>query len=131
MAAKRTKYIVEVSGYHAGRHILEVVSSFGDEAGRYVTGSPFGCSKTYKVRSDYEAIVKLLAEHACLINGSLQVGDVIKVPGYGFPMYISELDGIQAVLHPAWQDEKKQWHPMTAGFRLHTPLDTNYESINE
>lgn len=40
-----------------------------------------------------------------------KVGDAVRVPGYGFPMYISELNGIQATLHPAWQDEKKDRGP--------------------
>ena len=128
MVSKRTKYIVEVSGYHAGTHILEVVF-VGDEAGRYVMGSPFGCSRTYQVGSDYEAVVHLLNEHGCRLVNYLKVGDVIKVAGYGYPMYIGELNNLSAVLYPAWHDEKGDWHAMTAGFRLHTALTGKEERV--
>lgn len=125
----RTKYIIEVAGYHAGTHIVEVVF-VGNEAGRYVTGAPFGCSKTYRVDSDYEAVCRLLTEHASPLVNYLKVGDVVKLPGYGFPMQIGELNDLSAVLYPAWHDEKKQWHSITVGFRLHTTLDTKFERVN-
>jgi hypothetical protein len=65
----------------------------------------------------------------CPDENPLSVGDVIKIASYGFPMYIGELENLSAVLYPAWHDEKRDWHPMTAGFRLHTVLTGKEERV--
>lgn len=61
---------------------------------------------------------------------TIKVGDVVRVPGYGYPLYVSELSKGSAVLHPAWHDHKGNWHAMTSGFRLHTVLDSKVEKVN-
>ena len=68
----------------------------------------------------------------------LNVGDVVRIMGYGFPLYINWIGiphikgkSVQAVLYPAWKDEKGDWHAMTAGFSLSTPLDEKVEKVSE
>ena len=76
---------------------------------------------------------------AVVLALKLNVGDVVKIPGYGFPLYISQISiphdiknkPISAVLHPAWFDHKGDWHAMTAGFRLHTTFDATVERVSE
>lgn len=131
---KRTKYIIEVAGHHAGTHIVEVVN---DESTirpplRYVTSTQFGCSKNYQVGSDYEAVCRLLTEHASPLVNYLKIDDVIRIPGYEYPLQIGELNDLDlsAVLYPAWHDDKGDWHSITVGFRLHTTLSTDFERVN-
>jgi len=60
-----TNYLVTVGGFHSGTHELVVKTSPTNHLFRYVSGSPFGCSKDYLVNSDQEAIALLMQEHAC------------------------------------------------------------------
>ena len=134
MAAIRSKYMIEVAGYHRGTHIVEVVNDNSTTRTplRYVKSDKFGVSRNYHVGSDYEAIVHLLNEHASPLVGYFKVGDVVKIPGYGFPMQIGELnhENLGAVLYPAWHNEKNEWFSITAGFRLHTQLNEKMERVS-
>ena len=68
---------------------------------------------------------------AVVLSFEIKVGDVLRIPGYGYPMYVKAISAKNAVLYPAWFDHKGDWHAMTAGFRLHTVLDETVERVNK
>ena len=55
---------------------------WGDITGtRFVSGSPFGCSRDYYVTSDKDAICSLLAEHATTLVSMQKVTSSVRAPG--------------------------------------------------
>jgi uncharacterized protein (DUF2141 family) len=71
MRRTEKQYSIEVSGYHAGNHNVRVVSD--RDGSKYVSGSPFGCSRNYFVSTDREAINRLMVEHGCSLVDMTQV----------------------------------------------------------
>ena len=134
MAAIRSKYVISVAGHHAGNHVVEVVNDNSTIRPplRYVKSDKFGVSRNYQVGSDYEAVVLMLNEHASPLVNYFKDGDVVKYPGYGYPMQIANLNNehLEADFYPAWHDEKKQWHSITVGFRLHAKLNEKMERVS-
>jgi hypothetical protein len=58
------KYLVSVKGYHNGTYKLTVKQSPSNKDCKYVSGDPFGCSRDYLVKSDEDAIHRLMSEHS-------------------------------------------------------------------
>jgi hypothetical protein len=50
-----------------GTHEMRVVTLKQEGNGRYVIASDFGCSRTYAVGTDAEAIRLFVGEHACRV----------------------------------------------------------------
>jgi NifB/MoaA-like Fe-S oxidoreductase len=58
------EYLVSVKGYHNGTYRLTVKQSPSNKDCKYVSGDPFGCSRDYLVKSDEDAIHRLMIEHS-------------------------------------------------------------------
>lgn len=65
------EYVIEVTGYHAGRHIVSMRQN--PDGSRNVVGSPFGYSRDYHVATDRDAVVRLMTEHGCKLVSMKQV----------------------------------------------------------
>jgi hypothetical protein len=65
------EYIIEVTGYHAGRHTVYV--RLNHDGTRSVIGSPFGYSRDYDVATDRDAVIRLMTEHGCKLVSMKQV----------------------------------------------------------